>query len=171
MRAPRYRPGDKPWSRRERKESVRRAPERSLSESSTADIRIRSGRPVVSRGCGRRCLGSDCVDHDDIANLQVVAGNLDQSSIVQTGAHPYRNQLVITKQPNLCAAGRCARSAAARTTSRCTSRPTALFAGCALILAGATAGAAFAALTAAFSALTAAFSGLTAAFSGLTVFS
>src|ERR1700733_4864175 len=153
MRAPRYRPADRPWSRRERKESVRRAPGRSLSEASAADIGIRSGRPVVSRGSGRGCLGSNRVEHDDIADLQVLAGNLNQSSIVQTGAHPHRNQLVVAKQPNLRAAVRCARSAVARappprTASRCTSRPMALFAGCTLILGRGTACAPFAGLTA-----------------------
>ena len=44
-------------------------------------------------------VGSHGVDDDDIANLQVFAGDLNQRSVVETGAHPHRDQLAVTKQP------------------------------------------------------------------------
>lgn len=56
---------------------------------------------------GRRRVGSDRVDDDDIANLQVFACDLNQCSIVETGVHPHRNQLAITKQPYLCTPSGC----------------------------------------------------------------
>src|ERR1700735_128913 len=109
MRARPSRPGDRPWSPRARKEWVRRAQARSRSKRSAANIRIRSRRPIFTLRFRLRRVRSDRIDDDDIANLQVFAGDLNQRSIVETGAHSYWHQLAVTKQPKLCAPAGCLR--------------------------------------------------------------
>jgi hypothetical protein len=46
-----------------------------------------------------RRVGSNRIDDDNVADLQVFAGYFNQRPIVETGTHSYRHQLAVTKQP------------------------------------------------------------------------